>query len=176
MNFPEIHSQLTDSREAPKWVSDENTKTWELLKLTNQPDFWAENAALGDEIHGDGPAPEVRFDWSCNASPRAAAVVTMDLYRRLHKGGASAPKHGRCMHRATVRPAMEVELRHRRRSTRRAKEPSLVEQIQGSAAFDRFGAGGGGRTHMPSEGRGILSPVRLPVPPLRPIARKPLLV
>ena len=29
------------------------------------------------------------------------------------------------------------------------------------------GAGGGGRTHMPSEGRGILSPVRLPVPPLR---------
>ena len=29
------------------------------------------------------------------------------------------------------------------------------------------GAGGGGRTHMPSEGRGILSPVRLPVPPLQ---------
>src|SRR5262245_28557893 len=30
------------------------------------------------------------------------------------------------------------------------------------------GAGGGGRTHTPSEGRWILSPVRLPVPPLRP--------
>src|SRR5690242_16847691 len=30
-----------------------------------------------------------------------------------------------------------------------------------------IGAGGGGRTHMPSEGRGILSPVRLPVPPLQ---------
>ena len=30
------------------------------------------------------------------------------------------------------------------------------------------GAGGGGRTHMTSEGRGILSPVRLPVPPLQP--------
>ena len=29
------------------------------------------------------------------------------------------------------------------------------------------GAGGGGRTLMPSEGRGILSPVRLPVPPLQ---------
>src|SRR5579883_1481070 len=29
------------------------------------------------------------------------------------------------------------------------------------------GAGGGGRTHMTSEGRGILSPVRLPVPPLQ---------
>src|SRR5215813_8783472 len=32
------------------------------------------------------------------------------------------------------------------------------------------GAGGGGRTHMTSEGRGILSPVRLPVPPLRQLA------
>jgi hypothetical protein len=32
------------------------------------------------------------------------------------------------------------------------------------------GAGGGGRTHMTSEGRGILSPVRLPVPPLQPDA------
>lgn len=31
------------------------------------------------------------------------------------------------------------------------------------------GAGGGGRTLMPSEGRGILSPVRLPVPPLQQI-------
>src|SRR6516225_4984142 len=31
------------------------------------------------------------------------------------------------------------------------------------------GAGGGGRTHMPSEGRGILSPVRLPVPPLQQV-------
>jgi hypothetical protein len=30
------------------------------------------------------------------------------------------------------------------------------------------GAGGGGRTHMFSEERGILSPVRLPVPPLQP--------
>jgi hypothetical protein len=30
-----------------------------------------------------------------------------------------------------------------------------------------FGAGGGGRTHMISEDRGILSPVRLPVPPLQ---------
>ncbi len=29
------------------------------------------------------------------------------------------------------------------------------------------GAGGGGRTLMTSEGRGILSPVRLPVPPLQ---------
>src|ERR1019366_2768854 len=29
------------------------------------------------------------------------------------------------------------------------------------------GAGGGGRTLIPSEGCGILSPVRLPVPPLR---------
>ena len=29
------------------------------------------------------------------------------------------------------------------------------------------GAGGGGRTHMFSEERGILSPVRLPVPPLQ---------
>ena len=35
---------------------------------------------------------------------------------------------------------------------------------------DLFGAGGGGRTHMTSEGRGILSPVRLPVPPLQPDA------
>src|SRR6185437_4671385 len=32
---------------------------------------------------------------------------------------------------------------------------------------DKSGAGGGGRTHMTSEGRGILSPVRLPVPPLQ---------
>jgi hypothetical protein len=32
----------------------------------------------------------------------------------------------------------------------------------------KTGAGGGGRTLMPSEGRGILSPVRLPVPPLQP--------
>src|SRR6516225_2019133 len=31
------------------------------------------------------------------------------------------------------------------------------------------GAGGGGRTLMPSEGRGILSPVRLPVPPLQQV-------
>ena len=31
-----------------------------------------------------------------------------------------------------------------------------------------YGAGGEGRTLMPSEGRGILSPVRLPVPPLQP--------
>src|SRR5579872_3791254 len=31
------------------------------------------------------------------------------------------------------------------------------------------GAGGGGRTHMTSEGRGILSPVRLPVPPLQQV-------
>ena len=30
-----------------------------------------------------------------------------------------------------------------------------------------IGAGGGGRTLMTSEGRGILSPVRLPVPPLQ---------
>ncbi len=30
-----------------------------------------------------------------------------------------------------------------------------------------FGAGGGGRTHMLSEERGILSPVRLPIPPLQ---------
>ena len=37
-----------------------------------------------------------------------------------------------------------------------------------SCASSRYaGAGGGGRTHMPSEGRGILSPVRLPVPPLQ---------
>ena len=31
------------------------------------------------------------------------------------------------------------------------------------------GAGGGGRTHMLSEERGILSPVRLPVPPLQQV-------
>ena len=31
------------------------------------------------------------------------------------------------------------------------------------------GAGGGGRTLMASEGRGILSPVRLPVPPLQQV-------
>ena len=30
-----------------------------------------------------------------------------------------------------------------------------------------YGAGGRSRTDTPSEGRGILSPVRLPVPPLR---------
>ncbi len=30
-----------------------------------------------------------------------------------------------------------------------------------------LGAGGGGRTHMLSEERGILSPVRLPIPPLQ---------
>ena len=35
--------------------------------------------------------------------------------------------------------------------------------------FYNNGAGGGGRTHMPSEGRGILSPVRLPVPPLQQV-------
>ena len=35
--------------------------------------------------------------------------------------------------------------------------------------FCSDGAGGGGRTHMPSEGRGILSPVRLPVPPLQQV-------
>ena len=32
---------------------------------------------------------------------------------------------------------------------------------------NQIGAGGGGRTHMLSEERGILSPVRLPVPPLQ---------
>ena len=32
-----------------------------------------------------------------------------------------------------------------------------------------IGAGGGGRTLMTSEGRGILSPVRLPVPPLQQV-------
>ena len=34
-------------------------------------------------------------------------------------------------------------------------------------ALRQLGAGGEGRTLMPSEGRGILSPVRLPVPPLQ---------
>src|SRR5436853_6595968 len=33
------------------------------------------------------------------------------------------------------------------------------------------GAGGGGRTHMHSEVRGILSPVRLPVPPLQQVGK-----
>src|SRR5258708_24278182 len=39
------------------------------------------------------------------------------------------------------------------------KTPSRCREI--------LGAGGGGRTLMTSEGRGILSPVRLPVPPLQ---------
>src|SRR5580692_8907747 len=34
---------------------------------------------------------------------------------------------------------------------------------------DRDGAGGGSRTLIPSEGCGILSPVRLPVPPLQQV-------
>jgi integrase len=49
-----------------------------------------------------------------------------------------------------------------------------VRENQGKTAADELsqivyydGAGGGGRTHMTSEGRGILSPVRLPVPPLQ---------
>ncbi len=42
--------------------------------------------------------------------------------------------------------------------------PAFVGNLSSRLA----GAGGGGRTHMTSEGRGILSPVRLPVPPLQP--------
>src|ERR1022692_4801926 len=38
---------------------------------------------------------------------------------------------------------------------------------QAAAPGANCGAGGGGRTLIPSEGCGILSPVRLPVPPLR---------
>ena len=49
-----------------------------------------------------------------------------------------------------------------------------AQGIQETQHFRNIGAGGGGRTLIPSEGCGILSPVRLPVPPLRPIARKPL--
>ncbi len=43
-----------------------------------------------------------------------------------------------------------------------------VELIPGSgAAAKKKNAGGGNRTHMDQKARGILSPVRLPVSPLR---------
>ncbi len=50
--------------------------------------------------------------------------------------------------------------------TRTLREVELCGRDAGDVVIP-FGAGGGGRTHMPSEGRGILSPVRLPVPPLQ---------
>src|SRR3954451_13258545 len=54
-------------------------------------------------------------------------------------------------------------------------ECSQLLQVS-SAEFFTFvtdsGAGGGGRTHMRSESRGILSPVRLPVPPLQQLEQE----
>ncbi len=53
--------------------------------------------------------------------------------------------------------------------SRPAQSFSLGSRIFGSKpGWAQCGAGGGGRTHMLSEERGILSPVRLPIPPLQP--------
>ena len=50
----------------------------------------------------------------------------------------------------------------------------LYKQLENSGSSPRcHGAGGGGRTHMLSEERGILSPVRLPVPPLQRVRGAP---
>ena len=51
------------------------------------------------------------------------------------------------------------------RSLRDLGVPALRTQLSRSPPGER--AGGGGRTHTPLARPGILSPVRLPVPPLR---------
>ena len=69
----------------------------------------------------------------------------------------------RHLHCAEKRP---VEKPAHHRHTR----PISRDQLRESTEVPRLefvGAGGEGRTLMPSEGRGILSPVRLPVPPLQ---------
>src|ERR1700733_3794652 len=59
--------------------------------------------------------------------------------------------------------------RNQQQNRRGAPHRSIVQR--GTTCCKRFmdfvGAGGEGRTLIPSEGCGILSPVRLPVPPLQ---------
>ena len=55
----------------------------------------------------------------------------------------------------------------------RSSTPRLCASFATDPAGVSAGAGGGGRTLMPDKGRWILSPVRLPIPPLQHLAKSP---